>query len=128
MTRPLSTGRHSTNTNSEPAVLGASGASHWSTRPDLTIDTMDVPVQLYRAIDKDGKEHSFLQAQQTVPSLLVSSNGSTSTTGGDVFNILMADVSGSMSSYWPHVVQGWQEHVKDRLIGKKNKEREKEYF
>nr|XP_027225810.1 uncharacterized protein LOC113817896 [Penaeus vannamei] len=69
---------------------------------------------IYAVEEACGKLHTLLQAPPTLPGSL-SSDETIQT--HDVFNILMADVSGSMSSYWEHVVTGWQDHIKDKLNG-----------
>lgn len=70
---------------------------------------------IYAVEEACGKRHTLLQAPHALPGSLSSNE---TIQPHDVFNILMADVSGSMSSYWKEVVTGWQNHIKDKLTGK----------
>lgn len=72
--------------------------------------------QLYVATDTNNQHHCLLRAPRSLPQSLRPANSATQTQ--DAFNILMADCSGSMCSYWSPVVVGWQEHVKDKLSGR----------
>ncbi|XP_045623557.2 uncharacterized protein [Procambarus clarkii] len=81
----------------------------------ITETPQEEDFQLFEAITLNGERHTLLKCPRRLPSRLAPRDGSFTST--DVFNILMADVSGSMSGDWPHVVTGWQESIKDKLSG-----------
>lgn len=78
--------------------------------------TTEGEFQLYVATESDGKEHTLLKAPQNLDPKYTSKKDVL--LGDDVFNIVMADVSGSMSSAWPRVVEGWSKHICYRLRGR----------
>ncbi|XP_069949281.1 uncharacterized protein [Cherax quadricarinatus] len=78
------------------------------------MEASDEDFQLFEMVELTGERHSLLLAPRSLPSHLQPSDASPTT---DVFNILMADISGSMHMYWPHVVSGWQKYIKDKLLG-----------
>lgn len=65
--------------------------------------------RLYKLETSEGKQCSLLQAPTVLEGL--GSNPS------DTFNILMADVSSSMCSFWSHVVEGWTTYIENKLSG-----------
>ncbi|XP_071514565.1 uncharacterized protein [Panulirus ornatus] len=71
--------------------------------------------KLFRVTEADGKHHTLLQAPRSLPTHLSLVNAPPT---HDAFNILMADVSGSMSSFWPYVVNGWQMSIQGKLTGR----------
>lgn len=81
----------------------------------LECQEMEADFQLYELWESNGTRHSLLK----VPSSLPAHYGSEAAKAtSDVYNILMADISGSMYSFWPHIVTGWQESIKDKLTGR----------
>ncbi|XP_063596300.1 uncharacterized protein LOC134773155 isoform X2 [Penaeus indicus] len=86
----------------------------WAVQDSKMETESEQDFNIYAVEEACGKRHTLLQAPHALPGSL-SSNKTIQT--HDVFNILMADVSGSMSSYWGEVVTGWQNHIKDKLTG-----------
>ncbi|XP_064113805.1 LOW QUALITY PROTEIN: uncharacterized protein LOC135220545 [Macrobrachium nipponense] len=70
--------------------------------------------EIFELEEADGKRHSALHIPKTLPSQY---NSESVMEIKDVLNIFMGDVSGSMCTYWLHVVDGWQNHIKDKLTG-----------
>lgn len=70
--------------------------------------------EIFELEEADGKRHSALHIPKTLPSQYNSDNVIQIS---DVLNVFMGDVSGSMCTSWPHVVVGWQNHLKDKLAG-----------
>lgn len=62
---------------------------------------------LYQVDNSEGQQCTLLQAHRTIQG---AAGGP-----GNTFNILMADVSGSMSGSWPLVVKGWNDSIRDKL-------------
>ncbi|XP_037804168.1 uncharacterized protein LOC119598589 [Penaeus monodon] len=52
------------------------------------------------------------------PELLGDSSAEAGPSAANSYNLLMADVSGSMTSYWPAVVSGWNTFVAPKLRGR----------
>ncbi|CAL4067710.1 unnamed protein product [Meganyctiphanes norvegica] len=78
---------------------------------------------LYRVKEKtaDGslKIHSLLKMMSAIPdSMLAKGNTQTKHRASSTFNLFMGDVSGSMSSFWPSVVTGWNAHIRPNLVGR----------
>lgn len=77
--------------------------------------------RLYEAMEKmDSGEVAtrfLLQMPSSVPPELQGESPA-GPSEANSYNILMADVSGSMGSYWAHVVSGWNTFVAPRLRGR----------
>lgn len=74
----------------------------------ITTDAM-----LYALKEKKADGTTSVHSVLRMPSSLPGSSGPSSNT----FNILMADVSGSMHSFWRHVQHYWNQHVAPNLVG-----------
>ena len=69
-------------------------------------------VELYslrEEVEGELRQHSVLH---------ISDSGWNTARGDDTYNILMADVSGSMARYWNEVVRAWNGHVANNLTGR----------
>ncbi|KAG7165468.1 hypothetical protein Hamer_G007313, partial [Homarus americanus] len=71
-------------------------------------------LQFFVATETDGQRHTLLRTPRSMPPRLRSASTSVNE---DAFNILMADVSGSMCSFWSHVVTGWENNIRNNLEG-----------
>ncbi|XP_068222468.1 uncharacterized protein [Palaemon carinicauda] len=70
--------------------------------------------ELYSVEDGDeGGRHSLLKAPKNLPKKYHGTESS-----DNVFNILMADASGSMKERWHGVVRGWQQYIVGNLTGR----------
>nr|XP_045619447.1 uncharacterized protein LOC123771120 [Procambarus clarkii]XP_045619448.1 uncharacterized protein LOC123771120 [Procambarus clarkii]XP_045619449.1 uncharacterized protein LOC123771120 [Procambarus clarkii]XP_045619450.1 uncharacterized protein LOC123771120 [Procambarus clarkii] len=69
--------------------------------------------------DGEEKTHTVLQMPSSVPDLLSGTSQNVSQESS-TYNILMADVSGSMNSYWRPLVTGWNDYVAPHLVGRTN--------
>ncbi|XP_064113887.1 uncharacterized protein LOC135220574 [Macrobrachium nipponense] len=76
---------------------------------------MEADFQLYEVWESSGTRHSILKVPNSLPAHYGSEAAKATS---DVYNILMADISGSMYSFWPHIVTGWQASIKDKLTGR----------
>lgn len=79
--------------------------------------------ELYRvkekALDDSVKIHSILKMMSEIPESMFDKGITQSKNrAASTFNIFMGDVSGSMSSFWPSVVKGWNTHIKPNLVGR----------
>nr|XP_053626944.1 uncharacterized protein LOC128684694 [Cherax quadricarinatus] len=76
---------------------------------------------LYILREKNNDEekiHSVLQMPSTMPDVLESTNKNSY--ASSTYNILMADVSGSMNHYWRRLVDSWNEYITPYLVGRTN--------
>lgn len=78
-------------------------------------ETVEEDFQLYGIQEAYGERHCVLRIPRKLPPYYCSEDTAATL---DIFNILMADVSGSMLAYWPHVVTGWQRNIMNKLTGK----------
>ena len=79
----------------------------------MEVDSICSDFQVYRLLaSEDGQYSTLLQANKVTST-------STGQNSANTFNLLMADVSYSMVQAWPAVIDSWNKHIKDKLIGKK---------
>ena len=67
--------------------------------------------KLYRLEDSEGKENTLLRVPKHIRGA-----GPDPTNN---FNLLMADVSFSMHTSWPLVIDAWNDYIANQLVGKK---------
>lgn len=71
--------------------------------------------EIFSLKDTSEKEHCLLRCPRKLDPEVFGED--VQGTSDDVFNILMADVSGSMSGAWRYVYEGWNASIKDNLTG-----------
>ncbi|XP_053627252.1 uncharacterized protein [Cherax quadricarinatus] len=67
----------------------------------------------------DERFHSVLQMPSSIPDRLLDSSQD-SRQPSSSYNVIMIDVSGSMSAYWNQLLVGWNCYVAPRLTGRTN--------
>ncbi|CAL4068503.1 unnamed protein product [Meganyctiphanes norvegica] len=88
-------------------------------------EVLKTDAQLYRIRERNfngsTKNHSLLKMPSKIPVSMLSENEAMKMAElrkQSTLNIFMGDVSGSMSHYWPKVMDGWNNHVAPQLIGR----------
>ncbi|KAK7074261.1 hypothetical protein SK128_018411, partial [Halocaridina rubra] len=78
-------------------------------------DREEVDFKLFELKEVSGERHSALRVPKVLSSYY-DTGSKNPHSARDIFNILMADISGSMSLYWPNIVTGWQESIQSKLV------------
>ena len=90
---------------------------------DNEVSTIESNAELFRVKETnvcDGsiKTHSILRLMSQVPDSINNGTDQARNREPNTFNIFMGDVSGSMNSFWPNVVEGWNIYIAPNLVGR----------
>lgn len=89
---------------------------------DFGILEMELCIIKEKNVEGEEKTHIVFQMPAKVPDLLLTGADPKNNVShqASTYNILMADVSGSMFIYWNGVMTGWNEYVAPHLVGRTN--------
>ena len=107
----------------EPDILITNDADNDNSVINDGVSVIQSNAELFRVKEKnlcDGSinTHSILKLFSQVPDSMKGVTDQARNREQNTFNLFMGDVSGSMNSFWPEVVVGWNTHIKPRLVGR----------